>query len=96
MRQSDVEKTYVVYILECSDGSLYTGIARDVARRFDLHRMGKGAKYTAAHIPKAIVYEERHVSRSSALKRESMIKRMKRMDKLALIRAGGEMGGALN
>ncbi len=78
---------YFVYILKCLDGSLYTGIATDVARRFDEHKNGTGAKYTRAHPPKKIVHTEKFRNRSRALKREAEIKRLQRKDKLKLISA---------
>lgn len=89
--------TYWVYILECSDarpddpvgrGSLYTGIATDVRRRFSEHVAGTGAKYTRAHPPKKIVYQQKFPTRSTALKREIEIKKLPRAAKLALIMRG--------
>lgn len=76
--------TYYVYVLECDDGSLYAGIARDVAKRFAQHATGAGSKYVHARGAKRIVHTERLRSRSAALKREAAIKRMSRMEKLAL------------
>ncbi len=75
---------YFVYILQCKDKSLYTGIATDVLRRFDEHRSGRGARYTRAHPPKKIVHQEPFTTRSAALKREAEIKRWPRAKKLAL------------
>ncbi len=65
---------YCVYILECEDGSLYTGITTDMQRRFQEHQDGAGAAYTRAHKPVRIVYTEEHPDRSSASKREAEIK----------------------
>ena len=76
---------YVVYILECEDGTLYTGITNDLARRLVTHREGKGSKYTRAKGAVKVVYTEQLMSRSLALKREIEIKRLKRPEKLALI-----------
>lgn len=76
---------YFVYILECEDGTLYTGIATDVARRFAEHKKGMGAKYTRAHPPKKIAYMEKFQNRSQALKREAEIKQLSRPEKLKLI-----------
>lgn len=76
---------YFVYILQCSDGTLYTGIATDVRRRFAEHLAGTGAKYTRSHPPKKIVYQQRFKTRSQALKREAEIKNLTRKEKLALI-----------
>ena len=77
---------YRVYILECRDGTLYTGIALNVDARFKEHVRGVGAKYTASHPPKRIVYRSGKLTQSAALKREYTIKRMTRVRKKALIR----------
>jgi putative endonuclease len=68
--------SWYVYILECIDGSLYTGIAVDVAARFELHRSGKGAKYTRSHPPRQILATFAHPDRSSATKAEMAIKKL--------------------
>jgi putative endonuclease len=75
---------YYVYILECKDGSLYTGITTDVDRRFEEHKKGIGSNYTRARGSKKIVYKEKHKDRSSASKREAEIKKMSRGEKLKL------------
>jgi len=80
--------SYFVYILECSDGSLYTGITKDVAKRLDEHNTSdKGAKYTKARRPVKLLYEEYSENRSSASKREYSIKKLSRLKKLQLIRS---------
>ncbi len=76
---------YFVYIIECEDGSLYTGITTDVRRRFLEHRKGIGGHYTAAHKPKRIVYIEKRKTRGDALRREAQIKKLRRKEKLDLI-----------
>jgi len=77
---------YSVYILECADKSLYTGIAKEMERRVDEHNNSpKGAKYTKARRPVRLVYEERHRSKNSALKREIAIKKMRKAQKEKLI-----------
>ncbi len=76
---------YFVYILECKDGSLYTGITTDVERRFVEHQKGVGSNFTRAKKAKRIVYSEQQANRSTALKREAEIKKLKREQKLALI-----------
>ncbi len=76
---------YFVYMLECSDGSLYTGITTDVKRRFQEHKAGKGGHFTSSRDVVKIVYTEEHPDRSSASKREAEIKRLRRADKLKLI-----------
>ncbi len=79
-----------VYIIRCSDGSLYTGITTDVARRFDQHATGRGARYFRGRQPKELVYLESGHDRCSAGKREAEIKGLTRAGKAALIGDGGE------
>ncbi|MGB0719747.1 MAG: GIY-YIG nuclease family protein [Bdellovibrionales bacterium] len=76
---------WVVYILECADGSLYTGITNDLAARMAAHEAGSGAKYTRGRGPFVLRYREDCADRSTASKREVEIKRMKREAKLALL-----------
>ncbi|EKD23680.1 MAG: hypothetical protein ACD_81C00196G0007 [uncultured bacterium] len=78
---------YFVYILECADGTLYTGIATDIARRFTEHASGKGSKYVFARGAKRIIYSEQCPDKGTALKREIAIKRLPRNKKLELVRA---------
>ena len=77
---------YFVYLLECDDGSLYTGITTDVERRLVEHKSGIGSHFTRAKKAKRIVYSEKHPDRSSALRREAEIKKWPRKRKLALVR----------
>lgn len=77
---------YYVYIIECKDGSLYTGITTDVQRRFKEHRLGKGGAYTRSKKVKKILYIEELKTRSKVLKREFEIKNLHRDKKLALIK----------
>ncbi len=76
---------YYVYLLECGDSTLYTGITTDIGRRLAEHEQGRGARYTRSRKVARIVYTERAASRSAALRREAEIKRLKRSQKLALI-----------
>jgi putative endonuclease len=76
-----------VYIILCSDGSLYTGISTDVKRRFQQHRAGKGAKYFRSRQPQKIVFLETGHCHASAAQLEMQIKKMKRSDKASLIAA---------
>jgi putative endonuclease len=77
---------YFVYIVQCSDATLYTGIAVDVAKRINEHNTSdKGAKYTKTRRPVTLVYKEEHPDRSSATKREMEIKRLSRGEKLKLL-----------
>lgn len=78
---------YWVYIIECSDRSLYTGITTNVERRFAQHQKGAGGRYTRAKQAVRVAYREQHPDRSSALKREAEIKRWPRQHKLDLIRS---------
>jgi putative endonuclease len=74
-----------VYIIRCTDHSLYTGITTDVCRRFNQHASQKGAKYFRGRQPVALIYVEAQPDRSSASKREFAIKKLKRAEKLLLI-----------
>ena len=77
---------YYVYMLECRDGSLYTGIAIDVVRRVKEHNESpRAAKYTRSRRPVKLLRKERFMTRSNAQKREAAIKRLPRKEKLALI-----------
>ena len=73
-------------MIEASDGSLYTGIATDLSRRFDEHASGRGAKYfNAGRKPLRVVYSEKAEDRSAAQVREAAIKRLLKVEKLALV-----------
>lgn len=76
---------WYVYIIRCSDHSLYTGIAKDVAQRVEAHNAGTGARYTRGRGPVKVVYTEELDSKPEALRREIEIKRLRREDKEALI-----------
>jgi putative endonuclease len=76
---------WIVYILECSDKSLYTGITNDLHRRLEAHDRGLGAKYTKHRRPLTIRYGEIQKTKGAALKREAAIKSLDRTAKLALI-----------
>lgn len=78
---------YFVYILECADGSLYTGITTDVARRLDEHKKGTASRYTRSHGATRMVYTQPQPNRSAASAREAAIKCLSRAEKLALARA---------
>ena len=80
-----VEKNWTLYILRCSDGTLYTGITDDLPHRLAAHNSGKGAKYTRGRTPVTPVYTESCPDRSAASRREWEIKKMTRQEKLALI-----------
>ena len=76
---------WIVYILECTDGSLYTGITNDLDRRMKAHTTGKGAKYTKRRGPFTVRYTESLDSKGAALQREAAIKSLDRAAKVALI-----------
>lgn len=78
--------SYFVYILECSDKTYYTGIAKDVQRRVDEHNnSNKGAKYTKARRPVKLLHVESYEDRSTAAKREYVIKQLTRDQKSELV-----------
>ena len=79
-----MEKQWVLYILCCRDGTLYTGITDNLIRRLEQHRNGKGAKYTRGRGPLQVVYLEQCQNHSVALRREIAIKRLSRKEKLNL------------
>lgn len=79
------EQHWKLYILECGDGSLYTGITVDITRRLAEHQSGKGAKYTRGRSPLKLLYSENCESKSAALLREMTIKRLSKAMKLKLV-----------
>jgi putative endonuclease len=82
-----VKAEWHVYIVQCADRSLYTGVALDVAARVAAHNSGRGAKYTRGRRPVKLVYRERAGTRSAALKREIAIKRLATAAKRRLVRS---------
>jgi len=74
-----------VYILQCADGTLYTGWTTDLTHRIQAHNRGKGAKYTRHRLPVKLVYMEKYPTQTTAMQREYAIKRLTRRQKLALI-----------
>jgi putative endonuclease len=77
-----------VYILRCGDGSFYTGIAKDLARRLEQHQRGTASKYTRSHSPVALVWQRRVLSWSRALREEHRIKSLTRAAKEQLVAHG--------
>lgn len=75
-----------VYIIECSDGSLYTGWTNDVPKRIEAHNQGKGAKYTRNRLPVSLRYIKEFSTRQEAMKEEYRIKQLSREQKIGLIR----------
>jgi putative endonuclease len=78
---------HVVYVLECADGSFYTGYTTDLERRVAEHEAGDGAKYTRGRAPVEVVHVERFDSRSAALSREHEVKQLTRRGKERLVAA---------
>ena len=74
-----------VYVLRCSDGTLYTGVTNDLARRLRAHASGRASRYTRSRLPVLVVYTESVRGRGAALRRELAIKDMSRSEKLALL-----------
>lgn len=83
---------HFVYIVECADGSYYTGYTTDIQRRLNEHNYSftRGAKYTRSRRPVKLVYSEEHPTRSQALKRENSIKKLSRKKKLLIINESKE------
>ncbi|MCF8495695.1 MAG: GIY-YIG nuclease family protein [Alphaproteobacteria bacterium] len=75
---------WIVYILQCADKSLYTGITNDLRSRISAHESGRGAKYTKGRGPFTLVHQEEHATRSAATKREAQIKTLSRERKAQL------------
>ncbi len=75
-----------LYIIRCSDSSLYTGVTTDVSRRVIAHNRKSGGRYTRTRTPVALVYQESYPTQSRALKREAQIKRWSRARKLVQIK----------
>jgi len=77
--------SWVCYVLQCADGTLYTGITNDLEKRLAAHNAGEGAKYTRGRTPVKLAYCETCADKSAALKREIDIKGLPRTKKLALV-----------
>ena len=78
---------WFLYMLKCADTTLYTGIAKDIEKRFKVHSSGKGARYTRARLPVEIVYRETCRSRTDALVREFKVKKLSPKRKRTLVEA---------
>jgi putative endonuclease len=79
---------FFVYILRCRDGSLYTGIARDLEKRMKQHSLGRGSRYVRSRLPFRLVYSEEFGSLPGAMRRENEIKRLARAEKAGLVGRG--------
>ena len=78
-------KDFYMYVLECADGTLYTGYTTDVIKRLATHNAGKGAKYTRARLPVNLLYQETFPTKSEAMRAEALFKRKSRQAKLTYI-----------
>ena len=83
-----------VYILQCSDGSLYTGITTNMSKRLKQHQAGQASKYTRAHLPVTLCWTRQVYSWSEALKEEHRIKGLTRTQKEAFVKAAQDLGPA--
>ncbi len=72
---------WTIYMIRCSDGSLYTGIAKNLSKRIDVHNSGKGAKYTRGRLPVKLVWSKKGLTESEARKEEARVKSLSRKDK---------------
>ena len=82
-----METKAYMYVLECTDGTLYTGYSTDVQKRLAVHNAGKGAKYTRARLPVKLLYQEEYPDKSSVMTAEALFKQKTRQEKLAYIEA---------
>lgn len=89
--RNKMEKKNYTYILECRDGSLYTGWTNDIEKRLEAHNKGQGAKYTKARRPVKLVYLEESGTKEEAMKREYAIKQLDRKKKLEIIEKYSKM-----
>lgn len=76
---------HYTYIVECSDGTLYTGYAADLEKRINAHNEKKGAKYTRGRVPVTLKYYEEFENKADAMKREAQIKKMRKEKKMELL-----------
>ena len=83
-RMENMEKMWVLYIVQCGDGTYYTGITDDLPRRLAEHNTGKGAKYTRGRGPITLRYYKQMANKSEALKEEYRIKQLPRKEKAEL------------
>ncbi len=84
------EKNNFIYMIQCADGTLYTGYTNDLENRMDAHNSGAGAKYTRGRGPVQLIYSEAFATKGEALKRENQIKKLSRAGKLKLAGIKGE------
>ena len=85
-RPKRMKKDWALYVLECIDGSFYTGVTKDLERRFKMHNDGKASRYTRSRRPVKLLYQEIGLSRTQALVRECAVKALPRKQKEALVK----------
>ena len=83
--QHRASSRWLVYLLRCRDGSLYTGITNDLPKRLKAHAAGRASKYTRSRLPVTLAYTEPQPTKSRTLKREAAIKRLRRAEKDRLL-----------
>lgn len=89
-----MKASYYVYMLQCSDGSFYTGYTTDVLRRVKEHNAGQASRITRAKLPAVLIHKESFDTRSAAMKREAEIKSLTRAEKEKLIETHGDIDGS--
>ncbi len=92
MTQYNPRKRWLVYVLRCGDGSLYTGVTNDLGNRLKAHLAGKGSRYVGSRLPARVVWKRGAASHSAALRREAEIKRMSKGEKETLVRGKAVSG----
>jgi putative endonuclease len=85
---AQIEEPWFLYILECNDGTFYTGVTKDLERRLSQHNAKTASKYTRSRLPVKILYHEIHENRASALARECQVKSLSKKAKIKLIDCG--------
>jgi predicted GIY-YIG superfamily endonuclease len=85
-KAADLSADWTVYLAECADGTLYTGIARDVVARIAVHNSGNGARYTRSRLPVRLVHQESFADKGAALRREYQVKQLPLAAKRQLVR----------
>ena len=94
LKTAKVVIPYHLYLLECEDGTLYTGVALDVAKRFVQHLLGLGAAYTRSHPPRRVLACRCYPSKGQALSAESALKQIRREQKLQFFKSYEQRAGA--
>ena len=83
--RAEADDRWFCYLLECADGTFYTGIAKSLEQRLAMHNRGRASKYTRGRLPVRLVYSELHRGRSAASRREIQVKKLSRARKRALM-----------